>query len=216
MRRGWAVAVACMLLAAAAGADIGSAVRTAFDAYRAAVTAKDGGAAVELVTANSQAYYQRLRDLALTAPRSEVAALPPADQLMVLRLRHEFTAAELQPLDGADLIRIGVDEAWSSPKVLVPLMIAAVEQAGDTATARVERAGEPVPIRLVFRSELGLWKLDLVELARGSDLALEETLAFRAGRAEVPVEEVMRWVIEDTSGHMVDKDLWVPLGAARS
>ena len=55
----------------------------------------------------------------------QVAALPPADRLMVLRLRHEFTAEELRPLTGADLIRIAVEEAWSSPKVLAALTVAA-------------------------------------------------------------------------------------------
>ena len=86
-----------------------------------------------------------------------------------------------------------------------------VETTGDTSTLRVARAGEPVPVRLVFRREQGTWKLDLSALARSSDAALGETLAFRANRAKVPVEEVLRWVIEDTSGHLVDKDLWQPL-----
>ena len=59
---------------------------------------------------------------------------------MVLRLRHEFTAAELQPLNGADLIRIGVEEAWASPKVLAPLTIVAVESHG-RRRRRAGRAG---------------------------------------------------------------------------
>ena len=147
-------------------------VRAAFARYVAAVAARDGAAAVGLVTPASLAHQERLRDLALVAPREQLAALPSADRLMVLRLRHEFTAEELRPLSGADLIRIGVEEAWSSPKVLAPLAITAVEETGDPATARVERAGEPVPIRLLFRRDAGRWRLDLVELARGSDAAL--------------------------------------------
>lgn len=209
--REWVIAAAAMLLAMSARADDGAAVRAAFEAYREAATAKDGEAAVALVTEGSTAHYGQLRDLALTAPRAMVETLPPADILLVLRLRHEFTAEELQTLSGADLIRIGVAEAWGSPKVLAPLTIIAVEEAGDIATTKVERAGEPVPIHLLFRLEAGRWRLDLVELARGSDTALDETLAFRAGRAKVPIEEVMHWVIEDTSGHLVDKDLWLPL-----
>jgi hypothetical protein len=84
---------------------------------------------------------------------------------------------------------------------------------GDTATLRVERAGEPVPVRLVLRREQGAWRLDLAELARGSDAALAETLAFRATRAKVPLDEVLRWAIEDSSGHLVAKDLARPLAA---
>ena len=193
----------------------GRPVRDAFARYVAALEARDGATAAALVTADSLAHEERLRDLALTAPPATVAALPPADQLAVLRLRHEFTAEELRPLAGADLVRITVEEAWSSPKPLAVLTVAGVDAAGDRAALRVERAGEPVPLRLLFRREEGAWKLDLVELARGSDAALAETLAFRAQRAKVPVEEVLRWVIEDTSGYLVVKDLWVPLAQPR-
>lgn len=216
VRRDWLVAAGAMLLASTARAHDKVSVRTAFDRYRAAVTARDGTAALAVVTAGSIAHQDRLRELALTAPPAEVAVLPPADRLMVLRLRHEFTAEELRSLTGAELISIAVEEAWSSPKVLAPLTVAEVEQMGEVATLRVERAGEPVPMRLLLRREGGSWRLDLVELARGSDGALAETLAFRAARAKVAEDEVVRWVVEDTSGHLVVKDLWVPLEPGRN
>ena len=200
-----------VLLAPPAWADPDLAVRDAFARYVAALEARDGATAATLVTAASLAREEHLRDLALEAPRATVAALPPSDQLAVLRLRHEFTADELRPLTGTDLVRIAVEEAWSSPKPLAVLTVTGVETTGDTSTLRVARAGEPVPVRLVFRREQGTWKLDLSALARSSDAALGETLAFRADRAKVPVEEILRWVIEDTSGHLVDKDLWQPL-----
>jgi hypothetical protein len=212
--RGRAGALLCCLLLCAAVAhadDPPTQVPAAFGHYVAALADRDGAAAVGMVTRGSLAREERLRDLALAAPPATVAALPMTDRLAVLRLRHEFTAAELRPLSGADLIPIAVEEAWSSPKPLAALTVVGVERAGDTATLRVERAGEPVPVRLVFRREQGTWKIDLVELARGSDAPLAETLASRTERAKVPVEEVMRWVIEDTSGHLVDKDLWQPL-----
>ena len=81
----------------------------------------------------------------------------------------KFTAEELRPLAGADLVRIAVEEGWTSPKPLAALTVTAVEQEVNVATLRVERTGELVPIRLVLRHELGAWKLDLVELARGCD-----------------------------------------------
>jgi hypothetical protein len=210
LRAIWAWALV-LLLAPPVGADPGQAPRDLLARYVAALQARDGNAAVALVTAGSLAREERLRDLALAASAATVDALPPADRLAVLRLRHEFTAAELRPLSGADLVRIAVEEEWSSPKPLAVLTVTGAEEAGGTAVLRAERAGEPVPVRLVLRREAGQWRLDLVELARGSDAALAETLAFRAARAKVPVEEVLRWVIEDTSGHLVEKDLWQPL-----
>lgn len=215
-RRAWAgrclgALLAGLVLGSGAVAGESDRIRASFHGYVAALVAHDGAAAATMVTASSLEREERLRDLALMAPVDIVAALPPADRLAVLRLRHEFTAEELRPLGGADLIRIAVEEAWSSPKPLSALTVAEIVEEGEAATLRVERAGEPVPVRLVLRREQGLWKLDLEELARGSDAALAETLAFRAQRANVSVEEVLRWVIEDSSGHLVDKDLSLPL-----
>jgi hypothetical protein len=216
-RRHWlgrsaGAALACLLGATLAHADDAAGrIETAYRRYVSALAARDGAAAAKMVTAGSLEREERLRDLALTAPADIVAALPPADRLAVLRLRHEFTAEELAPLDGADLIRIAVEEAWASPKALSVLAVAAVEEEGDVAMLRVERGGEPVPVRLILRREQGRWKLDLGELARGSDAALAETISLRAERAKVPVEEVLRWIIEDSSGHLVDKDLSQPL-----
>ena len=59
------------------------------------------------------------------------------------------------------------------------------------------------------------WRLDLVELARASDAALAATLAFRAERAKVDLDTALRWALEDTSGHLVDKDLWRPLAGSQ-
>lgn len=214
--RAWpALALAALLLALPARADTDADVRASFQRYVAALAARDGLAAVTLVTPTSLAHQERLRDLALRAPRAEVQALPMADRLMVLRLRHEFTAAELRPLSGADLLRIAVDEAWNSPKPLQVLTIAGVEEGRDTAIASVTRAGEPVPLRLVFHQDPNGWRLDLVELARVSDAPLAATLTFRAGRAKVDLDAALRWAIEDTSGHLVDKDLWLPLARSQ-
>ena len=209
-----AVASLVLLVLLATGAradDIAAQVQAAFERYVAALAARDGAGAASLVTPASLAHQDRLRDLALHAPRAQVEALPMANRLMVLRLRHEFTAAELRPLSGADLLHASVEEAWSSPKPLQVLTIAGVEATGATAAATVTRAGEPVPLRLLFRRSPAGWQLDLPELARGSDAALEATLSFRADRAKVPLGTVLQWAIEDASGHLVDKDLWAPL-----
>jgi hypothetical protein len=209
--RGFRLLILFLLLARPVLADAGPA--EAFARYLAALQARDGAAAAVLVTAGSLAREETLRDLALTAPPDAVAALPMVDRLAVLRLRHEFTADELRPLSGADLMGLAVAEEWTSPEPLAVLTVTGAALDGDAATLQVARAGESVPVRLVLRRERGAWKLDLVEQARGSDAALAETLAFRATRAKVPLDQVLRWAIEDRSGHLVDKDLTQPLAA---
>jgi hypothetical protein len=211
--RVWVPMFLGLVLASAAWAEAGQPVRDAFARYVAAVRERDGAAAARLVTSGSLAREEKLRDFALDAPPATVMALPPTDRLAVLRLRHEFTAEELRPLSGADLVRTAVDEAWSSPKVLAALTPAEVEVTGGVAMLRVERAGDAVPVRLVLRQEFGAWRIDLGELAWGSDGPLEAALRERAAQAGVDLETAMKWAIEDTSGHLVDKDLWRPLVA---
>lgn len=212
LARCWfAATLAAHVLAAPAHAGDAEDVRATFDRYRQAALAHDGTTAASVVTPGSLDYYQHMRDLALDAPRGQVDALPMADRLLVLRLRHEFDAAELQPLSGADLIRTSIEEAWSSPKALLPISVGAVAIHADQAAATATRAGEPVAIRLVFQLVAGNWRLDLTELARGSDTALADALRYRADRAKVDLDTATRWALEDTSGHLVGKDLWAPL-----
>src|SRR5689334_371874 len=102
-RRRWlcGCAGAALLPAIATAEDAVGGIQAAYQRYVAALAPRDGVAAAAMVTAASLEREERLRGLALTAPAETVAALLPADRLAVLRLRHEFTAAELAPLHGA-------------------------------------------------------------------------------------------------------------------
>jgi hypothetical protein len=203
--------LALALHRAASARDGAAEIGTTFERYRQALLARDGKAAAAAVTQSSHLWHERLRDLALAAPREEVAALPLADRLAVLRLRHEFTAPELAPLSGAELIAVSVAEAWNSPATLQKLELATIEATGDTATATVARGGDATPIGFTFRREQGAWRLDLVALARAAEPTLAEALAELAARTGADPDRTLPLAIEHSSGHLVDKDLWQPL-----
>jgi hypothetical protein len=201
--------------AVAAQEDAAALVRTSFERYRQAVLAEDGAVAAALVTAGSHAYYARMRDLALHASCAELRVLPPADRLTVLRLRHEFTAEELAPLSGAALIGLSVAERWSASRTLRRLTLGEVELRGEEeAVAVVHQVGAEASICFLFRHEGGDWKLDLAHLARASDPALTVALQACAERTGADPDEVLVRMVENASGHLVDKDLWAPLDPA--
>jgi hypothetical protein len=205
-----------MLAAAIDGrarADEPEAVRAAFADYRAALIGRDGAKAAEAVSAGSRGYYERLRDLAQWAPREQVAALPLADRIAVLRLRHELTASELAPLSGAELIALSVAESWSSPSTLDRLEVVDVEAGPDRAVALVAASPDDSPLPYLFHREPSGWKLDLAELARASEPALAEAVRIYAERAGADPAAALIIAIERTSGHLVDRDLWAPLAA---
>lgn len=211
------IGTAALLGSAATGAALAQtaeeAVRRAFERYRAALLARDGAAAAGLVTAGSHAYYERLRDLALSAGPDALRAEPLAEQLAVLRLRHEFTAEELAPLSGRELIATSVAEAWNSPQALAALELGEVTAADGTATALVTDRRGDLPVRFLFRAEDGAWKLDLADLSGRAETALARDLERAREQTGLALPELLVRVVQATSGHLVDRDLWQPLTA---
>ena len=211
--RVWVPMFLGLVLASAAWAEAGQPARDAFARYVAAVRERDGTAAARLVTSGSLAREEKLRDFALNAPPATVMALPPTDRLAVLRLRHEFTVEAFSPaLPGRSRLAPPSTRPGTAPRCG---RAHPGRGLGDRRVAmlRVERAGDAVPVRLVLRQEFGAWRIDLGELARGSDRPRRPRCGERAAQAGVDLETAMKWAIEDTSGHLVDKDLWRPLVA---
>ncbi|CAL9419998.1 hypothetical protein SUDANB95_01826 [Actinosynnema sp. ALI-1.44] len=77
------------------------AVRKAFEDYRTAVRAKDGKAAVEVVSGEVLSWYVEMKELALKATPERLGRLGFSTHVLVYGIRAEFGAAELkQPLEG--------------------------------------------------------------------------------------------------------------------
>lgn len=192
-----------------------AAIRLAFDRYRDALVARDGSAAAAAVTATSHAYYERLRDLALDADRPTLGRLGLAEQVAILRLRHEFTATELTPLSGSEVIATSVAESWDSPHVLQRLHIDKVELQKDEALTTVLPSSGSDPVSYRFELKNGEWKLDLVHLAQSSEPILAQALELLARRTRTHGSDTLVLAVEHSSGHLVEKDLWAPLRAGK-
>jgi hypothetical protein len=192
-----------------------TAIRAAFGRYRDALLARDGFGAAAAVTATSHAYYARLRDLALHADRRTLERLGLAEQVAILRLRHEFTAEELMPLSGSELIATSVAESWDSSNALQRLQIDKVDLQRDEALATVLPSSDTAPLSYRFELDHGEWKLDLVHLAQSSGPILAEALELLARRTRTHGTDALVLAVERSSGHLVEKDLFAPLRAGQ-
>ena len=89
-----------------------AAVRATFAAYKAAVLAQQGERAADNVTTGTLREYARYRELALSAPRAALEALPMTERLQVLIIRARVPAADLRAMDGRRVFTHAVDRGW--------------------------------------------------------------------------------------------------------
>ncbi|HJQ38429.1 MAG TPA: hypothetical protein VKB93_14925 [Thermoanaerobaculia bacterium] len=149
-----------------------AAVRKVFSEYRTALLDGNGAAAADLVTSGTIAYYDEARQLAMSLPRAKLAELDFLSKLMVLRLRHEFTNAQLAALTGRELLAIGVKNGWISKSSVANSELAEVKVDGAKATASLTVAPQ-IPL-FHFQKESGKWKLDLLALFGMGNAAMRQ------------------------------------------
>jgi hypothetical protein len=149
-----------------------AAVRQAFDAYRAALTAKDGKTAASLLTAESIEYYANLKKLALTAPESYLRRARMSDQLAVIDLRVSVPAENLRRWSAAQLAGDAVNRGETQSTVVARLSAGTIEVAGDTGTVQVKLDGKAFEYKLTFYREDGQWKFRLIPILEATEGAL--------------------------------------------
>lgn len=195
--------------ALASGADSPAA---AFERYRQALLAKDGRAATATLDAESVAYYERMRKLALHGAPAAVKALPLIDRISVLRMRHEVGRARLEQMDGAALITYAVDHGWVSESSVRQAKVGKVVVKGNSATGRIVVGDQVAPPEFSWRfhREAGVWKFNLVSLFRLGEGAVRET-ARQSGGTE---DEFAFAILEKLSGKALSEDIWQPLSPA--
>jgi hypothetical protein len=190
-----------------AATDDSEGVRQGFQAYKRALLAKDGTAAAAAVSANSLKYYDRMRRLALSAPRSEVESLDGTEQLLVLSLRVRAPATLLRSGSPNELIAYAVDGGMISATSVSRTELGSISVVGTRASASLVVDGQPAPGGVfVLHNESGAWKFDLehaASLARG----LFQALAEQRG---VSQEALILELLSRVSGRTVGPEVWAP------
>jgi hypothetical protein len=133
-------------------------ILAALGAYQTALVARDGVGAADLVDEATIRLYAEL--VAAAAAQEPVETLPFIDALVIVRLRHRYSAAELSAFGGRDVFIAAVEEGMVSSTVGTDsVALDSVNISGDSATGVAQ--GTPV---LWFVREEGTWRVALAEV----------------------------------------------------
>jgi hypothetical protein len=200
-----ALALASSAAAARAGGDDAKAVKSTFKAYQNALLKKDGPGAAAVVDRGTIAYYQRVRDLAVSGKPDEVKKLPILDKLMVVRMRHQVPLAQLKAMDGKAALAFGVSQGWVGDNV-AKVEAGPVEVTGDRATVTFMVGGKPTPVKLALQREGGAWRIDLVSLFALSSGAFKNRQA-ESGKSE---DDFVLELVGQLAAKPVPATIWNP------
>jgi hypothetical protein len=135
-------------------------IRKTFAEYRQALSDGDGAKAADLVSAQTIGYYGEIVDHALNMPRQKLARLDFISKFMVLRIRHEFDQAQIEAMNGRQLLILGVDKGWISKASVAEVdQLSDIKVDGHRASASIPQASG---IPLFYFLNESAWKLDLV------------------------------------------------------
>jgi hypothetical protein len=89
------------------------AIQATFSQYKEALLNSDGSKAAEVLSARTIAFYGGIARHALSTSRADLGKLDFITKLMVVRIRHEFTRAQISSMTGRELLVIGVNNGGS-------------------------------------------------------------------------------------------------------
>jgi hypothetical protein len=162
-------------------------VHAAFEAYRAAILARDGKSAVTLVDRKTIETYQQYLDLARTVDRAGLRRLDWMGKFMVLRLRHEFDRQALAALTGESLFVVSIERGWISDTAVRASRAANVTLDGPRAgLSLTERPDVPV---FFFAWETDVWKFSLWKTFPLAELGMQKL--FEQSKAK----DELAWIV---------------------
>ena len=161
-------------------------IRASFEQYKVAALQSDGSAVAPLLTEESLAHYDRLRNLALSGTEAEVDENRYVERMQVWMFRQLLSAEELGGMSSEQLVAYVFDKHMMGEDLEESSAIDSLQIKGATATARHLTRGRPAggPIREVtFQWKKGSddqWRLDLLHTVAVMELQFDDIHAMRA------------------------------------
>ena len=182
----------------------------AWTAYREALKGRDGKKAVSGVTRASIEDYANARARALHATREELATLSTMDRLLAVSLRARLSREVLEKADGRELLALTIDRGWVGEDLDVDVQVERIE--GDLAFVQLRRGEHTLPESYpLVRKEENRWRVDLHELIRIGEAALERELQKLANESETDLDGAILIVLSMILERQVDESIWEPL-----
>lgn len=170
------------------------AIESVFSQYRTAIAEHDGDSAVQFVTPDSLRMFEKIRESALHDDQDRLEAWNNTVEVLVLYLRHRFTAAELNAMDGqatlATIVDDGMLDSESFQSTQLGKMVFQRQHDVPRGFSNAYIDGSPSKVRLTFyRLEDG-WKFGLDDYLSGRKLTID--LAKAAAQWGTELEQLIQ------------------------
>jgi hypothetical protein len=189
--------------------DDSQAIGAAFETFTKAVRAKDGAAAVSVLSRSTFSDYDEIRKIALSGNELQVAALVPSGQILVYRMRGDMDPAILRTASANDLVKAVIDEGLVSEDSVSAFTLGELTINDGKALGKVSAAGVQTPVFLSFAREDGAWKFHLLSLFDVTDT----TLGVLAKQRNLTHAQMIDEVLLATYGPAKAAEIRKPIGA---
>jgi hypothetical protein len=210
--RALVVVGSCLLLGAAAAraqADDVAAIRDLFNRYKTALLSGDGATAARLVDTETFQYFEEIKALTLTGAEDAVRQRPFVDRLLIVTMRHELPATELEGMDLEGLLEHAIDAGWIGKQSIMSLGIGEITVDGDEATAvavtPTQSPGtETSELRYRFVRDQGEWRFGFRSLVE----SINQMIAQITKQMGTDQDALIFVLVEQLSGRKVLPEVW--------
>ena len=211
MRIGFAIGISVLFALAetpaqAAASDVAQ-VRQTFARFVAALASRDADAGQRELSMASFPEWQRDRELALHATRTELSAQPPGRRLVVMALRHHDPSFLSRDGSSRELVGYALGACIVDRKSLAMIELGDVAVKNDRAGGQLFASGLPSGFRAGFVREGGAWKLDLPTTIDAAGRVVTRA----AKSAEANEDSVIAGLLMISSGARPTARIWEPL-----
>jgi len=182
-----------------------AAVKRGFAEYKAALEQRDGPRAAAAVSGNSFRFYDRMRALALSAPREELARLEGTERMLVLALRQQAPLELLLNGTPEELVAHAVATDAITDTGVARTELGEIRREGELARGWILVEGKATQGVLQFVLEGDRWKFDL-EFAMKSSAGLIAAIAAQSGLSE---DEVILELLAEGTGQPIGPEIWL-------
>lgn len=206
---GSCVALFATPVAADEAADV-AAIRDLFNRYKAALLSGDGATAARLVDSETLQYFEEIKGLALDGAEDAVRERPFVDRLLIVTMRHQLPAAELQDMDLEGLLKHAIDAGWIGKQSIMGLGIGEVTVDGDQATAvavtPTQSTGTETSSELRYRfvRDQGEWRFGFRSLVE----SINQMIAQITKQMGTDQDALIFVLVEQLSGRKVLPEVW--------
>ncbi len=190
------------------GDDPTTAVQGLFDKYQNSIAQGQFEEASYLLDAKTAQYYEKVIDLALNSPKSELETLNFKSKLIALALRQEHTKKELKEMDGRQVFSFATKNHIHPLDSIEFYSIGKIVMDSDfkKAVARMRRKSEISDTYLKFNKEGDDWKINFASnINESNDKNTSVVLTGISGENKRALA-----IIKKFSDKRIKRSIWTP------